>query len=386
MGDADAQSAVRPYISVYDPSGALLAFESAGTATTAAVGYSHQVPVGGAGAYTVIAQDSGAGGAKTGGYNLELAIASGQSAGVDADGEGGPIASGQTKNAAINGLGNLDIYTFSAAVGQTFAVTMGDADAQSAVRPYFSVYDPSGALLAFESAGAATDTSVDYSHQVPVGGAGVYTVIAQDSDYPIAKTGGYNLELAIASGQAAGVDADGDGGPITSGQTKNAAINRLGNLDIYTFSAAVGQTFAVTMGDADALSAVRPYISVYDPSGALLVIESAGTATNTAVGYSHQVPAGGAGVYTVIAQDSGYPIAKTGGYNLELAIASGQAAGVDADGEGGPIANGQTKSAAINRLGNLDIYTFSAAAGQTFAVTMGDADAQTRRSTLLQRI
>ena len=66
--------------------------------------------------------------------------------------------------------------------------------------------------------------------------------------------------------------------------------------------------------------AVRPYFSVYDPSGALLVIESAGSTTNTEVGYSHQVPAGGAGVYTVIAQDSGYGIAKTGGYDLMLAI------------------------------------------------------------------
>ena len=224
------------------------------------------------------------------------------------------IVSGQTIAGSIASVGQTVQYSFSASAGNTFDISLGDASAASALHPYLQVYNPSGTRVVNTGTGA-TNTSVSGIYTVPAAGAGTYTVIVQD-DFGTA-TGAYDLELAKApSTQAA--DSNGDGGVITSGQTKAGTINRTGDLDVFTFSASAGNTFDISLGDASAASALHPYLQVYNPSGTRVVNTGTG-ATNTSVNGIYTVPAAAAGTYTVIVQDDFGT--GTGAYDLELAKA-----------------------------------------------------------------
>ncbi len=91
----------------------------------------------------------------------------------------------------------------------------------------------------------------------------------------------------------------GDGGVITSGQTKAGTINHFGDLDVYTFNVAAGNTFKVAVGDADSNSNYRARRLLFDPNGNQVGTGAAGfTASSETVTYS--VPGTGSGMYTVV--------------------------------------------------------------------------------------
>ncbi len=388
VGDATSTSVYQPYVSVFDPSGTPAGsgsgyYSGTGYAGDYRTNTSAEVTVSAAtaGTYRIVVQDRG--GTETGGtYDLEVAAAPATQT-ADADGNGGAIASGQTKAGTINHFGDLDVYTFTAAAGQTFIADIGDATSSSAYQPYMNVYDPSGTPAGsgsgyYYGTGYAGDYRTNTSAKVTVSAAsaGSYTIVVQDRAG--AETGGtYDLEVAAAPATQA-ADADGDGGKITSGQTKAGTINHYGDLDIYTFTAAAGQTFIADLGDATSSSAYQPYVNVYDPSGAPA---GSGSGYYYGTGYAGDyrnstsaevtVSAANAGTYTIVVQDRAG--AETGGtYDLEVAAAPATQA-PDADGNGGTISSGQTKNGTIGRPGDLDVFTFTATAGQTFELSLGAA-------------
>ena len=277
-----------------------------------------------------------------------------------------PIVSGQTIAGNIGHAGQVDTYTFSAAVGNTFEVTLGDSDATSNVHPYLQILAPGGARVV-NNAQTVTKTSTSGIVVVPANLGGTYTILVQD--YYGNNTGGYDVELAKApSSQHA--DSNGDGGVILSGQTKAGTINRYGDIDVFTFTANVGNSFDISLGDASASSTMRPYLQVFTPAGTR-VVNVAQTVSNTSVSGIYTVPAGAGGTFTAIVQDY-YGNATGGAYDVELAVAPATQA-ADSNGDGGPIVKTQTIAGNINRTGDIDTYTFSATAGDNFQVTFADA-------------
>lgn len=307
FGDATAASGVHPYLQVLAPGGTRIVNNATGGTNTSVDGI-YTVPPTGAGSYTILVQDFL--GTGTGAYDVELAKApSGQAA--DSNGDGGSLASGQTKFGNINRTGDIDVYTFSAAAGASFDISFGDLNATSGVHPYLQVFSPSGARIVNNASGG-TKTSVSGIVTVSPTGAGVYTAVVQD--FLGNSTGPYSIELAV--GPAAQVaDSDGEGGPISNTQTKAGNINRFGDIDTYTFTASAGDTFDVTLGDANAASGVHPYLQIFAPSGTRIINNASG-GTNTSVDGQYHVPPTGAGTYTIVVQD--FLGNSTGGYNLQL--------------------------------------------------------------------
>ncbi len=277
---------------------------------------------------------------------------------ADSDGDGGVITSGQTKAGTINHFGDLDVYTFQRRRGEyLYRLSVGDADSNSNYRSQITVYEPTGNQVGTGATGfTASSETVTYS--VPGTGSGMYTVVVQSDGGNTLGT--YDLDLVIAAATQA-PDSDGDGGPITSGQTKAGTINHYGDLDVYTFNAAAGNTFRLSVGDANSASNFRPQITVYDPSGNQIGAGATGF-TATSVGVTYTVPGASARHFlTVIVQSDGGNALGT--YDLDLVVTPATQA-PDSDGDGGPIISGQTKAGTINHYGDLDVYTFSASAGQ----------------------
>jgi RHS repeat-associated protein len=359
VGPTDSTSNYRSKVTVLGPNSSQV-----GTAATAfgstSANVVYNVPSNGAGTYTVQVQSDVS--ADLGTYDLDLVVAPATQA-VDSDGDGGVITSGQTKAGTINHFGDLDVYTFSAAAGNTVQLAVGADATSSNYRPEMTVYGPTGAQVATAN-NAYPDTAANITYNVPTGGDGTYTVVVQSDN--AATLGTYDLDLVVApAAQAA--DSNGDGGAITSGQTKAGSINHYGDLDVYTFSAAAGNIFQLAVGADVTSSNYRPEMTVYGPTGAQVA-----TANNaypdTGANITYDVPTGGDGTYTVVVQSDN--VGTLGTYDLDLVIVPATQA-PDSDGDGGAISSGQTKSGAINHYGDLDVYTFSAAAGNTFQLAVG---------------
>src|SRR5208282_239342 len=160
-------------------------------------------------------------------------------------------------------------------------------------------------------------------------------------------TGTYVLRLAQFP-EAFIVPAGDEGGPMVNGGNY-AGTNSLGDLDIYSFTANAGDNLVLR------LAAVGYYgnLRLYGPNGALL-----GTAAD---GYDAELDytATNSGTFTALvsADSSG----GTGTYVLRLAQFP-EAFIVPAGDEGGPMVNGGNY-AGTNSLGDLDIWSFTACAG-----------------------
>jgi uncharacterized delta-60 repeat protein len=358
LGAASAASTYRPELYIYDSSGTQVFFNFNGNANSSVTGVYH-VPSTGAGTYTAVVQADGA--SNTGAYALELASGPASQA-ADADGDGGTIASGQTRTGTINRSGDLDVFTFNASAGQTFEMSLGAGSSASTFLPELYIYDSSGTQVFFDFNGNL-NSSVRGIYHVPSTDGGTYTAVVQGDG--ASNIGAYALELASAPATQA-ADAEGDGGTISSGQTKTGTVNRAGDLDVFTFDAAAGQTFQMSLGAASSASTFLPELYIYDSSGTQVFFDFNGNINSSVTGTYH-VPSTASGTYTAVVQADG--AGNTGAYALELASAPAiQTA--DADGDGGTIGSGQTKTGTINRSGDLDLFTFGATVGDHITVTL----------------
>src|SRR5207237_847691 len=111
-----------------------------------------------------------------------------------------------------------------------------------------------------------------------------------------------------------------------------------------------------------------PELRLYGPSGNFINPGGNPIYSDFSTSVFNQ-PAASSGTYYIVA--SGHNVDDSGAYKLYFAKFPGTPA-ADADGEGGAIVSGQTKTANINNWGDFDIYTFTASAGDTFSVSMGE--------------
>ena len=226
------------------------------------------------------------------------------------------------------------------------------------LNPWVRLYGPNGAL-AGEAISSRFDTrDVFLTHSVT--NSGVYTVVVSSTTGGF--SGPYNLHLAQAPGAIVVSPGDG-GGPLQNG-ANNAGTISLGDLDVWSFSATAGDGLMLRMGATD----LNPWIRLYGPNGAL-VGEAISLRFDTRdVLLQHSVT--NSGVYTVVVSSTtgGF----SGAYNLHLAQAPG-AFIVSPGDEGGPLQDGANNAGTIS-LGDLDIWSFSATAGDGLMLRMGATD------------
>ena len=365
-GDANATSDYRPYITLYGPDGALIGNGStAYDRSTAGAEVDYQVPAYDGGTFTAVVEDDG--GTHLGAYEVNLALAP-AAQGTDINRDGGGLVSGTDRAGTIEYYGDSDVYTFAANGGDGLRVSVGDATATSDFRPYLTLYSPTGAVLGTASTSYARSTAAaEVDYQVPALGGGTYYAVVQSNGNT--NIGAYRIALSRADTNQ-GTDPAGDGGILTSGVDRAGTIGSYGDLDVYTFTTTPGASIQLAAGDAATTSDFRPEITLYGPTG--LLIQNAGTAyanADDAAEIDYRVPALGAGTYTVVVESNGGT--NVGPYNLSLAVAPATQ-GTDANGDGGTLTSGVAKTAAIQKYGDIDVYTFGASAKDALTVTVAD--------------
>jgi hypothetical protein len=128
-----------------------------------------------------------------------------------------PLRFGANLSATVDGVGEVDTYTFDTIEGDVVMVRMTTS---SKLDPYFRLYAPDGSLITYKAAynpGAAEFTSS------PLSANGTYVMIAED--YGFDEIGAYNIQLVRIIGTenslyvtpSQGLSSSGiEGGPFTA--------------------------------------------------------------------------------------------------------------------------------------------------------------------------
>lgn len=350
VGEITDNNDFRPWIRLIAPDGTLLA-STAGVAADVI----DDIIAPATGTYSVLVASYDTGFDGTGTYRLTMVHTPGPIT-VSGGDQGGPLASGATHTGEIL-TGDVDVWTFNATAGQRLSVHVGQITDTNDFRPWLRVWAPNGASLG-DSAGVNADVIDDVIAPV----TGTYLVLVASFDSGFDGFGTYRLTLA-ATGSPVTVSTGDQGGPLTNGATHTGEI-LLGEVDVWTFNATVGQRIAVHVGQMTETDDFRPWIRVWAPNGASLG-DTAGV--NADVIDDIVAPVNGLYVVQVASFDSGFD--GIGTYRLTL-DATGAPITVSPGDQGGPMTNGATHTGDI-QLGEVDAWTFDAVAGQRMSVHVG---------------
>ncbi len=149
---------------------------------------------------------------------------------------------------------------------------------------------------------------------------------------------------------------------LISGAEHRGSLATPGQRDTWTFSAQAGEFFLLRLGKIRAEDSLQPRFAVLDPEGRFLF----GDQSATSVGIAQPVPVSGRHTVVVDSLENG-----TGEYRLSLGLGHGSKEPVVPPGDqGGPLPNGAAILGTISP-GDLDVWTFSAKAGELFLVRLG---------------
>src|SRR5262245_18619279 len=139
-----------------------------------------------------------------------------------------------------------------------------------------------------------------------------------------------------------------------------------GDLDVWTFTATAGDRIGVTIGEmTDANTLFWPWIRVWAPNGATL-----GNSFGAAAAQLSDMIAPTTGTYLVLVASGNSTLNGTGTYRLTMTHTPGPITISPGD-DGGPLTNGSMHTGEITN-GDLDVWTFTATAGDRIGVTIGE--------------
>ncbi|MFO1450345.1 MAG: immunoglobulin domain-containing protein [Opitutaceae bacterium] len=342
VGKVSGGSSYAPHLRLYGPDGALIKDD----ADLNDVAITHRATL--AGTYTVVVNGYYAGNAGT--YRLTYHKVPGTLT-VPVGDEGGPMVNGQSYTGTI-GVGDIDTYTLAAAVNDSLLFRVGELSGGNSFSPHLRLYGPDGALIR-DSAGT-DDAAVVHRATLE----GVYTVVV--NGYYAGNTGTYRLHAVKAPG-AFSVPVGDEGGALVNGENHEGTIT-MGDLDVWSFTAAVNDYVFLRVGETSGGNAFYPHLRLYGPNGALIGDQS----ENAEAAISHRATL--AGTYTVVV--NGYYEGNTGGYNLRY-YKTPDTFTVPAGDEGGPLTSGQNYSGSTP-VGDLDAWTMTAAVNDYLIFRVGE--------------
>jgi hypothetical protein len=297
-------------------------------------------------------------------YSLTVAKTPGPYS-VSAGDEGGPITNGAT-HAGIISIGDLDPWTFQATADDGITISIGEvagSGAEPRFQPWLRLRGPDGALLSDEWDFNAAQLAL----RAPM--TGTYTVMVSNRQYDYVQAGpsSYLLTVAKTPGPYS-VSAGDEGGPITNGATHAGTVS-VGDLDPWTFQATANDGITISIGEvvgSGAESRFQPWLRLRGPDGALLGDEWDFNAAQL------DLRAPLTGTYTLVVTNRQYDYVQAvpASYLLTVAKTPGPYS-VSAGDEGGPMTNGATHAGVIG-VGDLDPWTFQAAANDNIALTISE--------------
>jgi FG-GAP-like repeat/Putative binding domain, N-terminal len=343
-----------PWIRLRNPSNLQIASNSGNLVAQISV----TAPV--SGVYTVVVGSADAGNDATGDYLLTLARIPGSPV-VPSDDQGGNLVNGANHPGTIH-LGDLDQWTFTAAQNDSLVLSIGEvleSEVDPGFFPWIRLYGPNGALITGNSGAWVAYLAAT----APL--SGTYTVVVGTADAANDATGDYLLRLARMPA-AFFVAADDQGGPLVNGANHPGRIG-LGDLDMWSFTAAQNDSLVLSIGEvleSEVDPGFFPWIRLYGPNGALITGNSGAWVAYLAA------TAPLSGTYTVVVGTADAANDATGDYLLRLARMPA-AFFVAADDQGGAMTPGANHAGRIE-LGDLDLWTFTAAQSDSIVLSIGE--------------
>ena len=349
----DANTAFAPWIRLWSPTGATLGdvWGASSTVIDDVV-----APV--TGTYLVLVATYNGTYDGTGTYRLTMTHTPGPIT-VSPGDDGGPLTNGAMHTGTME-RGDLDVWTFTATAGDRIAINIGEiTDTNTAFGPWLRLWSPTGATLG--DVWGASSTVIDDA-VAPV--TGTYLVLVGSYNGTFDGTGTYRLTMTHTPGPITVSPGD-DGGPLTNGAMHTGTMER-GDLDVWTFTATAGDRIAVNIGEiTDTNTAFGPWLRLWSPTGATL-----GDVWGASSTIIDDVVAPVTGTYLVLVGSYNGTYDGTGTYRLTMAHTPGPITVSPGD-DGGPLTNGAMHTGTME-LGDLDVWTFTATAGDRIAVNIGE--------------
>jgi hypothetical protein len=329
-----------PMIELFSPDGRRVGLNSGGVAARL------DIQAGATGTYTVLVSDSVQGG--PGGYQLQLAQIPGTFIVSD---EGGALADAADSEGTIL-LGDLDLWSFTASPGDLVTLQVTETSGGANFAPMIEMFAPTGEHknVAQNASVAGMDAAVELG--------GIYTVAVSDANQ--IGSGGYRLRLTRGSIAPAGANV------LTNGGTLLGSISSAGETNTWTFTATAGESLVIRAGETAATPFV-PWVRLYGPDGAQLDADFNAAAAEVTVRATNS------GTFSVTVNDGSNGRNQTGNYRISLAK-TGSPLMISPSDEGGALTNGTTYLATID-VGDIDAWSFTANAGETVVVRIGEATA-----------
>ena len=156
-------------------------------------------------------------------------------------------------------------------------------------------------------------------------------------------------------------------GAMTNGANHAGTIATSGQIDTWTFSANAGDNLTLAIGEVEPTVNFNAWIRLFAPDAAPVA-----NSFGTLAAQINSVAAPQTGTYTVlVSAHSGFP-SGTGGYVLRMANVPGGFTVSPGD-QGGVLANGVNQPGEIT-LGDIDAWTFTAAAGENITLSIGEVE------------
>jgi hypothetical protein len=254
------------------------------------------------GTYLVLVASFDSGFDGTGTYRLTMTKTPGPIT-VSTGDQGGPLLNGAAHTGEII-RGDVDVWTFTAAVGERITVHIGEVTDSADFRPWIRLWAPNGTTLG-DTAGLAAAVIDDVVAPV----AGTYLVLVGSFDSGFDDTGTYQLTMAKTSGAVTVSNGD-QGGALASGVAQSGQIV-VGDVDVWTFTAVAGQPIHVQVTETVDVNGFTPWLRVWAPNGATL--GDTASLTSAAVNIT-SAPVTGTYLILVGTFDSGFD--ATGTYSL----------------------------------------------------------------------
>ncbi len=266
------------------------------------------------------------------------------------------LESGVTYSSAIESIGNVDEYTFTASAGDSIFYNLYEIDTEIEAR--ITVVAPNGAILhnAHPSM-AQIGQSVQLAYLAQ---SGTYSIFVSDDGSN--DIGAYAHTFVRVPGNH--ILPHGEG-LLTSGVTRENTLDA-GDLDVFTFTASTGDSIFYNLHEIDTEMEAR--ITIVAPNGAILHNAYPSMAQN---GQSVQLPyLAQSGTYSIVVSDVGSN--DIGAYAHTFVRVPGNHVLPQDE---GLLTSGVTRENTLD-AGDLDVFTFTASAGDSIFYNLHEIDTE----------
>ena len=260
---------------------------------------------------------------------------------------GAPLGCNSAVDGVLTNPLTYGFYTLPAGGGDIYQFRTARADTSGAFAPAAEIYDSLGVRVGVISQGSATGHATSAT-TITFPKSDNYTVIVTG---PFdGSLGGYSLSTLRLNRPCDGLQA------LTCSSLVDGSITGLVRNQVYSLSASAQDSYLVRLLRPNSNSLFIPRVDIYDQTGAPVQFLN----TTDLARATFTVPADG--VYTLVASDS-YDGAQSGSYSFSLLRLNRPCSAT-------PLSCGAPASGSLTRSLSSSVYTYTAAAAESFSVRM----------------